>query len=71
MRPFSAGPRDCIGKNLAYAEMRVVVALLLWHFDLEALPGQDDWIAKQKVYNSVWAKGPLMIKWTPRVWGQG
>lgn len=68
MKPFSAGPRDCVGKNLAYAEMRVVVSLLLWNFDFEALPGQDDWLTKQKVYNSVWAKGPLMVQWTPRVW---
>lgn len=66
MKAFSAGPRDCIGKNLAYAEMRIVVALLLWHFDVEALPGQDDWISKQKVFNAIWSKGPLMLQWTPR-----
>lgn len=47
--------------------MCVAAALLLWHFDFEALPGQDGWIAKQKVYNAVWTKGPLTVKWTPRV----
>ncbi|KAF4627434.1 hypothetical protein G7Y89_g10724 [Cudoniella acicularis] len=33
--PFSLGPRNCIGRNLAYAEMRTILARLLWNFDLE------------------------------------
>ncbi|KAH8820258.1 cytochrome P450 [Xylogone sp. PMI_703] len=34
--PFSLGARGCIGKNLAYAEMMVVLAKLLWVYELEA-----------------------------------
>ncbi|KAI7909997.1 hypothetical protein M0657_008647 [Pyricularia oryzae] len=34
-QPFSTGPRGCMGKNLAYFELRLVLAHLLWHFDLE------------------------------------
>ena len=33
--PFGTGPRVCIGRNLAYLEMRLIVAHLLWHFDIE------------------------------------
>ncbi|RDW81515.1 cytochrome P450 [Aspergillus mulundensis] len=33
--PFLRGSRDCMGKNLAYAEMYVVVALLVRRFDME------------------------------------
>ncbi|KAK6863707.1 cytochrome P450 monooxygenase [Apiospora arundinis] len=31
---FSVGPRGCIGKNLSWMEMRLILANLLWHFDL-------------------------------------
>ncbi|TLD09566.1 hypothetical protein PspLS_11865 [Pyricularia sp. CBS 133598] len=65
-RPFAAGPRDCIGKNLAYAEMRVVVARMLWKFEMELQPGQGDWLSAQKIF-SVFDKGPLNIKLRPVV----
>ncbi|KAF2655000.1 cytochrome P450 [Lophiostoma macrostomum CBS 122681] len=38
--PFGNGPRVCIGRNLAYLEMRLIVAHLLWHFDLELDRGE-------------------------------
>jgi cytochrome P450 len=64
-KPFSYGPRDCIGKNLAYAEMRVVLARVLWRFDFELLPRQESW-ADEQVTFLVWEKGPLRIKLAPR-----
>ncbi|KAI5926239.1 cytochrome P450 [Camillea tinctor] len=33
LQPFSYGPRNCIGKNLAYVEMRIVLARVLWNKD--------------------------------------
>ncbi|KAH8664178.1 putative P450 monooxygenase [Xylariales sp. PMI_506] len=63
---FSFGPRNCIGRNLAYAEMRLVVANLVWHFDLEsAVPAGQNWI-DQKVF-MVWDKLPLPVKLHPVV----
>ncbi|TLD03255.1 uncharacterized protein PgNI_12474 [Pyricularia grisea] len=63
-KPFSYGTRDCIGKNLAYAEMRVTLARLFWKFDLELVPGQDDWMDSQP-NTSVWHKNDLMVKLKP------
>ena len=45
-QPFSIGPRSCIGQNLAWAEMRLILAKLVWNFDFEAAkdPGRRlDW----------------------------
>ncbi|PSN63043.1 putative cytochrome P450 [Corynespora cassiicola Philippines] len=63
LQPFSFGPRNCIGRNLAYAEMRLILATILWNFDLQLAPGQEKWL-DQKIY-LVWEKHPLMVKFTP------
>jgi cytochrome P450 len=48
-QPFSTGPRNCVGKNLALAEMKLILARLVWQFDWELA---DDKFAlqKQKVF---------------------
>ncbi|KAK7935354.1 hypothetical protein PG985_000849 [Apiospora marii] len=40
LQPFSMGPRSCMGQHLAWAEMRLVLARLLWEFDLHAVEGR-------------------------------
>ncbi|KAJ1324072.1 aspirochlorine biosynthesis cytochrome P450 monooxygenase [Microdochium nivale] len=65
-RPFSAGSRDCIGKNLAYAEMRTILARLLFCFEFEILPGQDDWISKQRSMPLLWIKEGFEVRATLR-----
>ncbi|KAF3035061.1 hypothetical protein E8E11_005068 [Didymella keratinophila] len=62
MNAFSTGPRNCIGKNLAYHEMRLVLANILFNFDLELCDITTDWM-DQKVY-TLWDKNPLMVKLT-------
>ncbi|KAL6169386.1 hypothetical protein ACJQWK_04413 [Exserohilum turcicum] len=62
-QPFSFGPRNCIGKNLAYHEMRIIAAMLLWHYDLELCPESKNWIY-QKSY-VIWEKPSLMLKLKP------
>ncbi|RAK95680.1 cytochrome P450 [Aspergillus ibericus CBS 121593] len=65
VQPFSVGPRNCIGRNLAYAEMRVILARVLWNFDLERCEESRDWY-NQKSY-SLWEKPPLMCTLKARV----
>ncbi|KAM0083647.1 hypothetical protein ACKRZS_004151 [Fusarium odoratissimum] len=59
-KPFSYGARDCIGKNLTYAELRVILSHILFKFDFELKPGQSDWHEKQTSF-LVWDKVPLNI----------
>lgn len=43
-RPFSLGPRGCLGVNLANMELRVTLAKLVFSFDWELLNAEKiDW----------------------------
>jgi cytochrome P450 len=59
--PFSFGPAACIGKNLAYVELRLILAKLLWRFDVLPEPGSEQWLDNMRSY-TLWDKPPLMIK---------
>ncbi|KAE8153754.1 benzoate 4-monooxygenase cytochrome P450 [Aspergillus avenaceus] len=63
LQPFSYGPRNCLGKNLAYTEMRLIMTRILWNFDLSLEPSCHDW-ANQLSF-TVWEKKPLMINLIP------
>ncbi|KAK3689396.1 cytochrome P450 [Podospora appendiculata] len=64
-QPFHLGPRNCLGKNLAYIEMRLILARVLWNFDMRIAEDSLDWMSKQRIYN-LWEKGPLNVYLTPR-----
>ncbi|OHW99278.1 cytochrome p450 [Colletotrichum incanum] len=66
MKPFSYGTRDCVGKNLAYAEMRIIMTKLLWRVDFELVNSSESWIEKQLSF-LMWEKGPLYVKLRPRI----
>ncbi|KAK1995931.1 cytochrome P450 monooxygenase [Colletotrichum falcatum] len=65
VEPFSAGPRNCIGRNLAYAEIRMVLARLIWNFDIEISHQDKNWVVGQKAY-TVWDKPELHMWLKPR-----
>ncbi|KAH7131776.1 cytochrome P450 [Dendryphion nanum] len=62
-RPFSYGPTDCLGKNLAYAELRLILAKLIWNFDIHAQPENEGWAENMKAH-TLWNKPPLMVKFS-------
>ncbi|KAL4876594.1 cytochrome P450 [Aspergillus karnatakaensis] len=57
--PFAMGGHGCIGQNLARAELRLVLAHLLYAFDLEAV-GDVSW-EDQNCY-FLWQKSPFMVR---------
>ena len=47
--PFGAGPRICPGRYLALTEMKMLLAMLLTHFDIEAVDTADGGEAPERM----------------------
>ncbi|KAB8238163.1 cytochrome P450 [Aspergillus alliaceus] len=64
VQPFSLGPRNCLGKNLAHLEMRLILCKLLFNFNIELAPGSENWI-DQEVF-IIWNRPALSVQLTDR-----
>ncbi|KAH8667962.1 cytochrome P450 [Tricladium varicosporioides] len=64
MQNFSVGPRACPGKKLGYTMMALILARVIWEFDLELMEDSWEWGEDMKVVG-MYVKGELNIKVTP------
>lgn len=51
--------------SLAYIEMRLILARVLWNFDVKLADESKDWLRRQKIF-LLWEKSPLYVYLTPR-----
>ncbi|EWZ49110.1 hypothetical protein FOZG_00079 [Fusarium oxysporum Fo47] len=63
-QPFSLGPRACLGINLAYLEMRIIIAKMVYHFDWELVNNEVDLFRDSKLY-LLWKKPRLLVRFHP------
>jgi cytochrome P450 len=61
-QPFAMGSHNCIGRPLAFMEMHMVLARLLWNFDIELMPESAEW-NQQRVF-LLYEKRPLNVVFT-------
>lgn len=54
--------------SLAYAEMRLILARIIWNFDMKLADRDEKWIDHNEVY-TIWEKKPLKVYMTPRKTG--
>jgi hypothetical protein len=52
--------------SLAYSEMRLIMARMVWNFDMRLAKDSHDWVDKTELY-LLWDKGPLNVYLTPRL----
>ncbi|BCR98475.1 cytochrome P450 [Aspergillus luchuensis] len=62
-QPFHVGPRNCLGRNLAYSEMRLILALIMFSFDMVISEDCHDWIQQKNFL--MWQKRPLKVYLKP------
>lgn len=66
VQSFGLGPRRCIGQDIAWVEMRLILARLLWNFDISiADPANPLHWNSLKTYLFV-EKKPVMVRLKPR-----
>ncbi|KAI0005259.1 cytochrome P450 [Xylariaceae sp. FL0662B] len=65
-QPFSTGPGACLGINLAYLEMKLILAKIMFTYDLEMVDsGIRDWNRECEVV-LLWKKPDLWVRFNPR-----
>ncbi|TVY81294.1 Cytochrome P450 monooxygenase hmp1 [Lachnellula suecica] len=63
--PFLLGPRACIGQNMAWMELRILIAKMVFLFDFETFDKETDW-GNDVDSLLLWQKPKLMTEVTAR-----
>jgi cytochrome P450 len=60
-QPFSMGPHGCLGQQLAWVELRIILTRLLWNFDMKVPEASKplQW-TEQKIFWA-WDKKPVKV----------
>ncbi|OCL11142.1 putative cytochrome P450 [Glonium stellatum] len=64
-QPFSLGTRGCLGRNFAYMEINLILAKMLWKYNLELLNPDMDWEGKSYVH-VMWWKPEVKVRFLER-----
>ncbi|OTA61603.1 cytochrome P450 [Hypoxylon sp. EC38] len=60
-RPFLLGPRDCLGRNFAWMELNLVLAKMLWLYDMELITKDVNWLESCQAH-VLWWKPKLFVR---------
>ncbi|GKT90306.1 cytochrome p450 monooxygenase [Colletotrichum tofieldiae] len=63
-KPFSIGPRSCIGIHLSYMEVRICIAKLVWSFDWEQVHEKEDFVTDARLLG-LWKASPFHVRFRP------
>ncbi|KAK3292010.1 cytochrome P450 [Chaetomium fimeti] len=64
--PFSLGPRQCTGREIAWSQTRLFLAKVLWTFELEGVRGHDKSFDDDFSVHVMWNRPELYVRFVPR-----
>ncbi|GKU08041.1 unnamed protein product [Fusarium langsethiae] len=64
-RPFSTGPRSCLGIKLAYMEARTILSKMVYTYDWEMISPDLRWLDEVR-FRMIWKKPKLLVRFHPR-----
>lgn len=62
---FSLGPRACLGRELAWMEGKLLMAKVLWSFDLLKVPGQKINLEEDLLHYGFFEKPDVKVRFVP------
>lgn len=62
--PFSLGPHNCPGQNLAWLELRLILARLVWRFEISIPPGVELPRWEEQGIWWFWDKMPTLVSFS-------
>ncbi|KAF7949448.1 uncharacterized protein EAE97_002957 [Botrytis byssoidea] len=63
--PFNQGPRMCPASAIAWTQMKLYLAKILWTFDVEAVSGQDVAFDRDFSVYTMWNKPQFWVRFVP------
>ncbi|KAM0364081.1 hypothetical protein ACHAO7_010071 [Fusarium culmorum] len=64
-RPFSTGPRSCLGVQLAYMEARIILSRMVYAYEWEMMTPGLKWFDEVR-FHMIWKKPKLLVRFQPR-----
>ncbi|KAH8148283.1 uncharacterized protein LAJ45_07736 [Morchella importuna] len=64
-QPFLLGSRVCIGRALVLLEIRLIMAKMLWAYNMELVDPAQEWLSENG-FAVVWEKPALYVRYTRR-----
>jgi cytochrome P450 len=62
VQPFGAGSRVCLGRESAWAQMRLILGRLVWEFDIESMNGEEMTRWEDLRTFVLWEKRPVEVR---------
>ncbi|KAI1375296.1 isotrichodermin C-15 hydroxylase [Hypoxylon crocopeplum] len=63
--PFGVGPRMCTGREIAWQQVKLFMAKVLWTFNMEAVRGMDKSFDKDFSLHAMWKRPQIWVRFHP------